>query len=380
MIIRSTGMPISVVRNAVGMIPSFFKKEQLERFLTANSPTGELEVYDKLIGVRGTTKFGFAPRGKNVGVALPGNHPTVALFGALIPLFKIPAIIRSSSSEPFTSYRICKSLWEAGIPSEALFHFVTTHAEVDTLVTKSDLGIVFGSDWTIQMYGKNNKIKAYGPGRSKILVDADKMSTYRMRQALDIAYRSITYDGGRGCINASGIIYNSEEGYDEFKHKLARKLAKIEPYQPLEEESQLPAMTKEAAIKLASYIKQRMKNTKDLTAEYRGYDDFLYLNGEFGYLLPMLLEIDENHKMRTDEYPFPFGTITKVEEYLPHELVRDTLALSVITDKKEKVKEYLLEPSIHKVFVNESSFLMDLAAPHEGFMSDFLYQKKATNL
>ncbi|MHA1869153.1 MAG: aldehyde dehydrogenase family protein [Candidatus Heimdallarchaeaceae archaeon] len=380
LITLSTGMPISVVRNAVGMIPSFFKKEQLERFLTANSPTGELEIYDKLIGVRGTTKFGFAPRGKNVGVALPGNHPAVALFGALIPLFKIPAIIRSSSSEPFTSYRICKSLWEAGIPSEALFHFVTTHAEVDTLVTKSDLGIVFGSDWTIQMYGKNKKIKAYGPGRSKILVDADKMSTYRMRQAFDIAYRSITYDGGRGCINASGIIYNSEEGYDEFKHKLARKLAKIEPYQPLEEESQLPAMTKEAAIKLASYIKQRMKNTKDLTAEYRGYDDFLYQNGEFGYLLPMLLEIDENHKMRTDEYPFPFGTITKVEEYLPHELVRDTLALSVITDKKEKVKEYLLEPSIHKVFVNESSFLMDLAAPHEGFMSDFLYQKKATNL
>ncbi|MHA1302535.1 MAG: aldehyde dehydrogenase family protein [Candidatus Heimdallarchaeaceae archaeon] len=377
----STGMPITYVRNALNMIPAFFQRPKLERLLKTCSPTGELDIFDDLVGTRGTTRFAFTPKGRNVGVALPGNHPGVSLFGCLIPLFKLPAIIRSSSSEPFTSFRICKALWEAGIPYEALFHFVTGHAEVDTLITKSDLGIIFGSDWTIKTYGNRDTIKAYGPGRSKVLVDIENMNSYRMRQALDISYHSIMFDGGRGCINASGIIYNSKEGYEEFKRKLAKRLARIEPYHPLDDEAQLPAMSKEAAITLSNFIKSRMEGkVKDITSDYRGHEDFLYINDEFAYLLPVLLELDENHIMRTDEYPFPFGTITKPEDNFAHELVRNTLSISLVTDKKEKAIGYLRDPSIHKVFVNDSSFTMDLAAPHEGLLTDSLYQKKATNL
>ncbi len=380
MITLATGMPISYVRNSLSMVSSFFQRSELQRFLEANSPTGELAIYDELVGVRGSTIFSFAPRGKNVGVALPGNHPAVALFGAIIPLFKIPTILRSSTSEPFTSYRISKSLWDAGLPPEALFHFVTTHSEVDTLITKSDLGIIFGSDWTVKKYGNKNNIKVYGPGRSKVLVDIENMNNYRMKQALDISYQSIMYDGGRGCINASGIVYNSKEDYDEFKRKLAKRLAKIEPYNPLEDEALLPAMKKEDAKILVEYIRKRMNGQeRNLTAEIRGEEDILRIDGEYGYLLPTLLELDEEHPMRTDEYPFPFGTVVKPNDYYAHELVKNSLALSLITDDKQKARQYLLDPTIEKVFVNDSSFLIDLAAPHEGFMSDFLYKTKATN-
>ncbi|GAH71308.1 unnamed protein product, partial [marine sediment metagenome] len=146
LITRSTGMPITYTQNALNIVPQLFRKRALQRILRANSPTGNIQIYDEFVDVRGNTRFSWSPRGKNVGIALPGNHPSVSLLGALIPLFKMPAILRASSSEPFTSFRLCKALWDAGLPPESLFHFVTDRSIVDTIVRNSDLGIVFGNN------------------------------------------------------------------------------------------------------------------------------------------------------------------------------------------------------------------------------------------
>ncbi|MHA1408334.1 MAG: aldehyde dehydrogenase family protein, partial [Candidatus Heimdallarchaeaceae archaeon] len=242
LITRTTGMPISFVNRALNIIPKLFRKRSLQRILRANSPTGSLTLYDELVDVRGNTRFAWSPRGRNVGVSLPGNHPAVSLMGALIPLFKIPAILRASSTEPFTSFRLVKALHEAGLPAEALFHFVTEHNAVDNLVKKSDLGIVYGSEWVLKAYENNSRIKTYGPGKSKILIDIENMSSTLLDLSLEIAYQSITLDGGRGCINASGIVFHGDESYEEFREKLAEKLANIELLDPLNPKAEIPAM------------------------------------------------------------------------------------------------------------------------------------------
>lgn len=380
LITLSTGMPIQYVQGALGAIPAIFRKRQLQRLLKANSPTGHLDIYDDFVGVRGTTKFAWSPRGRNVGVALPGNHPAVSMLGALMPLFKMPTILRSSSSEPFSAFRLCKALWEAGLPSEALFHFVTDRSIVDTIVRNSDLGIIFGSEWVLKAYENNSKVKTYGPGRSKILIDIENLSPTLTDLSVDISHQSITLDGGRGCINASGIVYNSKEGYDDFKEKLAERMASVDVLDPMDPRAQIPAMSISSAQNLHGFIKSRMTgNIHDVTAKYRGKEDFLHVENDLAYLMPTLLELDEEHSMRTDEYPFAFGTITRPNDYYAEELVENSLSLGLLTDDPSKAKKLLQDPSIKKVFVNNQTFLMDIAAPHEGFQAEFLYRSKATN-
>ena len=380
LITLSTGMPIRYVNNALNMIPHIFTKKQLRRLLRANSPTGDLEIFDDYVGVRGNSRFGWSPRGMNVGVGLPGNHPSVSLLGTLVPLFKIPAIIRASSSEPFTSFRICKSLWEAGLPHESLFHFVTDHSATDTIVRNSDLGIMFGNEWILKQYENNSKIKTYGPGRSKVLVEIEDMTKTHLDLAVELAYQSIHYDGGRGCINSSGIVYNSPHMYDEFKEKLASKLASLEPLDPMNPRAEIPAMDPDKARGMYKMIRNRMTGKiNNLTAEIRGEDNFLAIEDNLAYLMPTLLELDEEHQMRTDEWPFSFGTIYRPDDYLVEELVENTLSLSYLTDNPSNSQRLLNIPSTKKVFVNDQSFTMDIAAPHEGHMCDFLYGSKATN-
>jgi acyl-CoA reductase-like NAD-dependent aldehyde dehydrogenase len=380
LITRSTGMPISYVNNALNMIPHVFKKRELKRILKANSPTGNLDIYDNNVGVRGNTRFGWSPRGRNVGVALPGNHPGVSLMGALMPLFKMPTIIRASSNEPFTSFLICKSLWEAGLPPESLFHFVTDHSVVDTIVRKSDLGVIFGSEWILKAYEHNENIKTYGPGKSKILIDIENMSPTLQELSQEIAYRSISLDGGRGCINASGIVFSGDDGYEEFRDNLAQKLASAEPLDPMNPSAEIPAMNPDAARGLYKFIKSRMDDRiTNITAKFRDSEDFLVIKDDLAYLMPTLLELGEEHQMRTDEYPFSFGTITKPDDYYPEELLENSLSVGYLTDNPVKTKKLLRNPTIQKVFVNDQTFLMDIAAPHEGFNAEFLYRSKATN-
>ena len=45
----------------------------------------------------------------------------------------------------------------------------------------------------------------------------------------------------------------------------------------------------------------------------------------------------------------------------------------------QKAKRLLNDPSIHKMFVNDQTFTMQVSAPHEGFQADFLYGAKASN-
>lgn len=380
LIARSTGMPITFVSNSLNYIPQLFRKRPLQRVLRANSPTGSLAIYDDLVDIRGTTRFAWGPAGRNCGVSLPGNHPLVSLLGTLIPLFKIPTILRASSSEPFTSFRLAKSLWEAGLPSEALFHLVCDHATNDALIRNSDLALVFGNAWILKAYEDNTRIKTYGPGKSKVLIDIDNMTSALLEHSLDIAYNSIAWDGGRGCINASGIVYNSKTGYEEFRDRLAERFASLEILDPLNPKAVVPAMQPDQARGLYKFIQSRMNGKiNDITAKFREHKEMLLVKDELAYFLPTLLELDEENEMRCDEYPFIFGTITRPEDYHPEELVEDSLSVSYLTDNPKRTKRLLGDPSIKKVFTNEASVHMDVSAPHENFLGDFLFRSKATN-
>ena len=86
--------------------------------------------------------------------------------------------------------------------------------------------------------------------------------------------------------------------------------------------AEIPAMDPDSARGLYKFIKSRMTGKiNNLTAEIRGEESFLHIEDNLAYLMPTLLELDEDHQMRTDEYPFSFGTIYRPDDYLVEELV-----------------------------------------------------------
>lgn len=79
------------------------------------------------------------------------------------------------------------------------------------------------------------------------------------------------------------------------------------------------------------------------------------------------------------ELPFPFITVIDAEEENSRiEYSRHSLILSVINGSPELLQELYFDTSIRKVFsgsdVERGYHYLD---PHEGFLADFLYCKKA---
>ena len=98
-----------------------------------------------------------------------------------------------------------------------------------------------------------------------------------------------------------------------------------------------------------------------------------------GLMRPTAITVPScEHPLFGMELPFPFVVFTSATR---QDLVRaagQSLAVVVAGEDPTIVEELLLEPSIDKVFGGGAlSTEFDPREPHEGFLLDFLYQKKA---
>ena len=113
------------------------------------------------------------------------------------------------------------------------------------------------------------RVQLHGPGWSKVVLGADAAGDWREHLAL--VAESVAANGGRSCINASGVWTTA--GGRDLALGLAEELAKIEA-RPLDDpRAQLAAFpTVESARKLSEYIDARLAipGAEDLTARFRG--------------------------------------------------------------------------------------------------------------
>ena len=63
--------------------------------------------------------------------------------------------------------------------------------------------MLFGGESTVAAWKTDPRVQIHGPGRSKIIIAEDKISDWE--EYLDVMDASIADNGGRSCINASGI-------------------------------------------------------------------------------------------------------------------------------------------------------------------------------
>jgi len=97
------------------------------------------------------------------------------------------------------------------------------------------------------------------------------------------------------------------------------------------------------------------------------------------YLLPTVVIIKEKrNRLIGTEFPFPFITVIGVqdEEHMKR-LIGNSLVLALITDDQDLVRKLLTLPRVSKVYMGELTCAISASEPHEGLISDFLFQKKA---
>jgi thienamycin biosynthesis protein ThnO len=118
---------------------------------------------------------------------------------------------------------------------------------------------------------------------------------------------------------------------------------------------------------------------QDITMQVRNSPRMIAFDGKTMFL-PTVLFVKQNKSQAFGwELPFPFVTIAAAaDEEEMMELSKNTLILSVLSQDRELIHRLCSESSIRKVFAaSQAERGYNYMDPHEGYMADFLYHKKA---
>ena len=365
----SSGLPLSITRKqTLGIFPPGLR--MMDRFIEVQSPGG-LDVFDTCVYEAGGIRIGLSPRGRNVGFVMPGNHPSTHFLWLSALAMKVPVVVRPSADDPFTPYRLVTSFLEAGLPEDALMFVPGGHDLVDPIVQACSLSVLFGGQQLADRYASNRSVRVHGPGRSKVVVLADA----DFEQTVRLISRLVMDDAGRGCINGSAVVVEGDSG--KLAAAVAAALEQVPLLSPLEEGAQLGAVrAREAAAYNAMIDGGLASGARELTP---GKGQRVATVDGVTIMRPTVIEVPSfEHPLFGMELPFPFVVFTSSHRQQLVRAARGSLAVVVAGTDDELLQDLLLEPSVDKVFGDGAlSTEFDPREPHEGYLLDFLYQKKA---
>jgi hypothetical protein len=365
----TSGLPLSITRTqTLGIFPPALR--MMGRFLDVQSPGG-LDVFDTGVYEAGGIRIGLVPRGRNVGFVMPGNHPSTHFLWLLALAMKVPVVVRPSVDDLFTPYRLVMSFLEAGMPEDAVAFVPGGHDLVDAIVQSCSLSVLFGTQQLADRYASNRNVRIHGPGRSKVVVTADA----DFEQTVKLISRLVLDDAGRGCINGSAVVVEGDAG--KLAAAVAAALEAVPVRSPLVEGAQLGSVRPAEAAAYNAMIDSRLGNgARELTP---GRDARVATADGVAMMRPMVIEVDSfEHPLFGMELPFPFVVFAPAPRKDLARAASHSLAVVVAGTGDALTEELLREPTVDKVFDSGAlSTEFDPREPHEGYLLDFLFQKKA---
>ena len=334
-------------------------------------------VLDEGLGAAGGHAVSFYPRGHSLGVVLPNNSPGVhSLWVPAIGL-KIPLVLKPGSSEPWTPYRIAQAFIAAGCPASAFSLYPADHAGAGEVLRHTGRGMFFGDAASAKRFASDPRVEVHGPGYSKVLVGPGE--TARWRDGLDVMAASVVENGGRSCVNASGVWTTAHAG--DIAHALADRLARIVP-RPAEDEAATlaPFADPDVAARISAMIDADLAEpgAVDVTALYRPGSRLVRTEGGT-YLLPTVVLCERHdHPLANREFLFPFVSVVPVAaEDIPAALGR-TLVLTAMTDDPALRQRLLRSPLVDRLNIGAvPTMRIGWDQPHEGNLFDHLYARRA---
>jgi acyl-CoA reductase-like NAD-dependent aldehyde dehydrogenase len=371
----STGLPEHMCKS--NMQKAAFVLENIDKILDALTRGLDLSIFTKGYGEenRGVI-VSYQATTPVLGAVLPSNSPGVhTLWLPAIPL-QIGLALKPGSSEPWTPYRMYYSFVEAGIPAESMSLYPGSGADVGSaLLNACSRSMIFGSQQTCERYAGNPRVQAHGPGWSKILLGDDMVDQWE--KYLDMMVESVISNGGRSCINASGIWASRHT--KEIAQALAEKIGPVDVASPTDPNAKLAAFTTAGvAPAVWGMIEQDLKEegVTDLTSKY---GERLVKQARCDYLRPMVVHAESPEKqVVSKEYMFPFASVVQCPQAEMIAKIGPTLVGTAITQDKAWVAQlsdatHIDRLNIGPIATNRLNWLQ----PHEGNIIDFLFRSRA---
>jgi acyl-CoA reductase-like NAD-dependent aldehyde dehydrogenase len=371
----TTGLPFVMVRRNMGKIRgALAQMESVLRGLTRNL---DLEILDRGHGEIEGQAVSFFPRTQALGVVLPSNSPGVHSLWVPSVALKIPLVLKPGGAEPWSPYRIIQAFTKAGVPPEAFGFYPTGHGGAGEILRHTGRGMVFGDVASTSQWQEDGRVEVHGPGYSKVIIGDDLVDDWE--KYLDVIAASIVDNGGRSCVNASGVWVTRHA--DEIAEALAERFAAIEPRAASDERAELaPFADARVAARISQMIDQGLqeRGARDVTAEMRGGERLRESDG-CSYLLPTVVRCESaEHSLANREFLFPFASVVEVKrEELP-EILGPSLVVTAITQDAKLIAKLLSSPHVDRLNLGAiPTNQISWDQPHEGNLFEHLYARRA---
>jgi acyl-CoA reductase-like NAD-dependent aldehyde dehydrogenase len=371
----TTGMPHVLARRNMAKIHGVMT--ELGNVLNGLTRNIDWQILDQGYGEVDGTPLSFYPRTESLGVVLPSNSPGVhSLWIPAVPL-KIPLVLKPGSAEPWTPYRIIQALIRAGAPSEAFSFYPTDHAGAGEILRSCGRGIIFGDAGSTGVWSDDPRIEIHGPGFSKIVIGEDCIDHWE--QYLEVMATSIAANGGRSCINASGIWVPAHA--EEIAEALSERLAQIAPLAADDEAAQIaPFADGNIATRISQIIDQGLAEpgAREVTASHRAEERLAMYQG-CSYLLPtiVLCEAPE-HPLANKEFMFPFASVVKTSQEQIPAVLGPSLVVTAITSDPKLIRQLVTSPNVDRLNIGPvPTSQVNWDQPHEGNLFEHLYARRA---
>jgi acyl-CoA reductase-like NAD-dependent aldehyde dehydrogenase len=337
----------------------------------------DLKVLDEGFGEQDGQVLSFYPVAQALGVVLPSNSPAVHALWTPAVALKTPLVLKPGAAEPWTPYRLIEAFARAGIPREAFAYYPTDHAGAGVILEQTGRGMMFGDASSVGAWKDDPRVELHGPGYSKIVIGEDCADDWEKH--LDVIAASVADNGGRSCVNASGVWVTRHA--EEIAEALAERLSRVVPRAEDDPEALLaPFADPSVAERIDATVEGALNEpgARDVTAARRGAERLARREGCV-YLLPtvVLCETPE-HPLANREFLFPFASVVEVRQSELPEALGPTLVVTAITEDGSLVRRLAQSPLVGRLNVGPvPTNFVRWDQPHEGNLFEHLYARRA---
>lgn len=370
----TTGMPFVFVRKNMKKI--YAALSEMRSVLDGLTRGLDLQILDNGFGTHEGHSVSFYPRGDTLGIVLPSNSPGVHSLWVPAIALKTALVLKPGAAEPWTPYRIIQAFIKAGAPPAAFGYYPTSHAGAGEILRITGRGMMFGDVSAVGKYKNDPRIELHGPGYSKVLIGEDCIDNWE--KYLDVIVASILENGGRSCINASGVW--APRHAEAIAEALAKRFAQVIARAADDERAQIAPFADPA---IAERISQMVdgglteEGAVDVTAKYR--ESRVARHDGCTYLLPtVVLCQSPDHALANKEFLFPFASVVKVNQSEIPERLGKTLVVTAITEDEALINRLLASPLVDRLNIGAVPTLqIGWDQPHEGNLFEHLYARRA---
>ncbi len=361
---RACGVPISVVRAAAEKIGQAATRALRTAECARPAAAGEhwadpATDPGRVIWTR---------RGSVLAVHASGNQPGVHALWLEALALGYRVAVRPSQREPFTPHRLATALREAGFGDDQVVFLPTDHQVADDIIQAADAAIVYGGDDVVNKYAGNPGVLPQGPGRSKILLADQDWEPH-----LDTVVASISDLGGASCVNATAVLVEGDPA--PVAEAIAERLSALPSLPPEDEKAVLPVKALGSAQAIASAVRRGARDART----WLGGDGIVDELGDGSAVLrPAVFQVDAATAPQTGlEFGFPCVWLAPWAPADGVEPLRNSLALTAITDDEDLIDAMVREPTIGNVYVGDHpTHWFRPGIPHDGYLAEFLMRTK----